>query len=222
MAVSVQNRVNRILEEFDKRYGTEASTYLEHDASKAWQLLFATILSAQCTDARVNMVTKDLYRKYPDIKAFADADPGELEQDIHSTGFYHSKARNIIASAKILTEKYGGNIPDTLEELTKLPGVGRKTANLMLSQFFGQDAIVVDTHVGRISRKLGLTKAEDPAKVEADLMKLLPRDHWSAFNVQGIAFGRTICKAPRPKCGECYLADICPSRETAVRPKNAK
>ncbi len=214
MAVSLKKRVNRILQEFDSRYGTEAATYLEHDASRAWQLLFATILSAQCTDARVNMVTKDLYRKYPDLKSFADCDVKELEQDIHSTGFFHSKARNIKASAQMLLAEYGGEIPQTLEELTKLPGVGRKTANLMLSQFYGQDAIVVDTHVGRISRKLGLTAETDPAKVEADLQKVLPRDHWSAFNVQGIAFGRTICRAPKPKCGECYLADICPSFKT--------
>ena len=214
MAVSLKKRVNRILQEFDSRYGTEAATYLEHDASRAWQLLFATILSAQCTDARVNMVTKDLYRKYPDLKAFADCDVKELEQDIHSTGFFHSKARNIKASAQMLLAEYGGEIPQTLEELTKLPGVGRKTANLMLSQFYEQDAIVVDTHVGRISRKLGLTAETDPAKVEADLQKVLPRDHWSAFNVQGIAFGRTICRAPKPKCGECYLADICPSFKT--------
>lgn len=211
MADSLKKRVNRILREFDTRYGTEAATYLEHDASRAWQLLFATILSAQCTDARVNMVTRDLYRKYPDLQSFADCDLAELEQDIHSTGFFHSKAKNIKASAQKILAEYGGEIPRTLEELTKLPGVGRKTANLMLSQFFGQDAIVVDTHVGRISRKLGLTAETDPAKVEADLQKVLPRDHWSAFNVQGIAFGRTVCKAPKPKCGECYLSDICPS-----------
>ncbi len=188
-------------------YGTDRVCYLEHE--NAWQLLFATILSAQCTDARVNIVTKDLFRKYPTLADFAKADLKEMEQDIHSTGFYHNKAKNIIACARELLDKYEGQVPDTIEELTRLPGVGRKTANVILGNVYGIDSIVVDTHVKRISRKLGLTKEEDPEKVEYDLMKKLPKDHWILYNIQIITFGRQICFARNPKCAICPLSDLC-------------
>ncbi len=200
-------RTAAILQLLDEQYGTDAICYLEHHT--AGELLIATILSAQCTDARVNIVTQDLFRKYPDMQAFADADLAELEQDIRSTGFYHNKARNIIACAKKICEEYGGEVPDTIEELTGLPGVGRKTANVILGNVYQKPGIVVDTHVKRISKRLGLTEETDPVKVEFDLMKKLPVDHWILYNMQLITFGRQICFARNPKCGECFLSDYC-------------
>ena len=176
-----------------------------------YQLLISTILSAQCTDKRVNEVTKDLYVKYPDLKAFADADLKELEQDIHSTGFFHNKAKNIIACANILIDKYGGEVPSDIDELTALPGVGRKTANVIRGNIYHIPSIVVDTHVKRISKKLGLTESEDPVVIEQDLMKVLPEDHWILWNIHIITLGRTICKAPKPDCQNCFLKDICPN-----------
>lgn len=203
----MKKRTLEILDIFDDMYGSELFTYLEHHTPE--ELLVATILSAQCTDARVNIVTKDLFVKYPDMYAFAAADQAELEQDIHSIGFYHSKAKNIIGAAKIICEKYGGKVPETLEELTALPGVGRKTANVVLGNVFHKPSIVVDTHVKRISKRLGLTKETDPVKVEMDLMKELPEDHWIIYNLHLITFGRTVCTARSPKCGECRLAGYC-------------
>ena len=174
-----------------------------------YQLLIAVILSAQCTDARVNIVTATLFKKYPDIKSFADADPKELENDIHSTGFYHNKAKNIIACCRVLLEKYNGEVPSSIEELTSLPGVGRKTANVIRGNIYNEPSIVVDTHVKRVSKKLGLTTETDPVKVEYDLMKKLPKDHWILWNLQIIAHGRSICKAPKPDCDNCFLRDLC-------------
>lgn len=203
------DRINEILRRLDGEYGTEYVCYLEHE--NAWQLLIATILSAQCTDARVNIVTKDLFVKYPDIESFAEADQGELERDIHSTGFYHNKAKNIIACAKVLRDEYGGEVPSDLDALTKLPGVGRKTANVIRGNIYDIPSIVVDTHVKRISNKLGITKESDPEKIEYDLMKKLPKDHWILWNIHIITLGRTICKAINPNCRECFLSDICPS-----------
>ena len=162
-----------ILDLLDERYGTEYVCYLTHE--NAWQLLIATILSAQCTDARVNLVTKDLFVKYPSVEALANADLKELEQDIRSTGFYHNKAKNIIACCRDLVEKFGGEVPSSLEDLTSLAGVGRKTANVIRGNIFHEPSVVVDTHVKRISKKLGLTKEEDPVKVEMELMKVLPQ-----------------------------------------------
>ncbi len=202
-------RVGQILAELDAHYGTKQIIYLEH--MNAWQLLFATILSAQCTDARVNIVTRELYKKYPNLESFANADQAELEEAIHSTGFYHNKAKNIIGAAKMLIEDYGGEVPSDIDKLTRLPGVGRKTANVVRGNIYGIDSIVVDTHVGRISRKLGLTKEEDPVKVEMELMKVLPKNHWTLWNMQIITLGRTICTARSPKCSECFLRDLCPS-----------
>ena len=205
----LEARVTEVLKRLDAEYGADTKCYLMHE--NAWQLLIATILSAQCTDARVNMVTPGLFRKYPSVQAFADADIRELEQDIHSIGFYHSKAKNIIACCKMLAEVYHGEVPRTIEELTLLPGVGRKTANVIRGNIFEDPSIVVDTHVKRISKRLGFTDADDPAKVEQDLMKILPRKNWIRYNIQIIYLGRTICKAPTPRCEECYLKDICPS-----------
>lgn len=190
-------------------YTTEYRCYLNHE--NAWQLLFATMLSAQCTDARVNIVTKDLYRKYTSIEAFASADLKELEEDIRSTGFYHNKAKNIIGCARMLLEKHGGEVPDSIEELVHLPGVGRKTANVIRGNIFHQPSIVVDTHVKRISKKLGLTEQEDPEKIEFELMEVLPEDYWILYNIHIIQLGRTVCTARSPKCGECFLKEICPS-----------
>lgn len=201
------NQIKSILALLDAHYGTDYTCYLNHE--NAWQLLIATILSAQCTDARVNIVTKDLFQKYPSIDAFAAADLKELEQDIHSTGFYHNKAKNIIACCKDLRDKFNGEVPRTIEELTSLAGVGRKTANVIRGNVFNDPSIVVDTHVKRISKKLGITKEEDPVKVEMDLMKALPKDHWILWNIQIITLGRQICKAPTPKCGECFLQEHC-------------
>ena len=197
-----------ILNALDAYYGTDTRCSLDHE--NAWQLLIATMLSAQCTDARVNIVTKDLFQKYPSVEAFANADLKELEQDIHSTGFYHNKAKNIIACCKELMEKYDGTVPSSLEELTGLAGVGRKTANVIRGNIYGEPSIVVDTHVKRISKKLGLSKSDDPVKAEFELMKVLPKDHWILYNMHLITFGREICKAPTPKCEECFLSGLCP------------
>ena len=202
-------RIDAILDAFGREYGTDYRCYLDH--ADAWQLLVATILSAQCTDARVNIVTKTLFRKYPTIESFASADITELEQDIHSTGFYHNKARNIKACAHEVLVRHGGEVPRSLEELTALSGVGRKTANVIRGNIYNEPSIVVDTHVKRISRLLGLTANDDPTKVEFDLMKLLPKDHWILWNIDVITLGRTICIANRPRCGECFLREFCPS-----------
>ena len=202
-----KERIQNILDRLDSEYGTDYVCYLEHQ--NAWQLLIATILSAQCTDARVNIVTKDLFVKYPDIEAFAEADLKELEQDIHSTGFYHNKAANIIACCKVLRDEYGGEVPSEIDKLTRLPGVGRKTANVIRGNIYNIPSIVVDTHVKRISGKLGITKETDPEKIEYDLMKKLPKDHWILWNIHIITLGRTICKAQNPNCSECFLSDLC-------------
>ena len=206
---AAQTRIPEVLARLDEEYGTDYKCYLNHE--NAWQLLFATILSAQCTDERVNIVTKDLFVKYPDPGAFANADLKELEQDIRSTGFYHNKAKNLIACAQALLERHGGEVPSDIESLTALPGVGRKTANVIRGNIYHIDSIVVDTHVKRISNKLGFTTEEDPVKIEFDLMEKLPRDHWILYNIHIIRLGRTICKAPTPKCEECFLRDLCPS-----------
>ena len=174
-----------------------------------WQLLIATMLSAQCTDARVNIVTADLFQKYDTLEKFANADLKELEQDIKPTGFYHNKAKNIIACTRDLLYKFGGEVPRSLEDLTSLAGVGRKTANVIRGNIYHDPSVVVDTHVKRISRRLGLTKNEDPEKIETDLMKELPKDHWILYNIQIITFGRSICTARSPKCEQCFLQKYC-------------
>lgn len=200
-------KVNDILEALDREYGTEYKCYLNHE--NAWQLLIATILSAQCTDARVNIVTEELFKKYPNVEAFANANQKELEEDIRPAGFQKNKATNIIGCCKKLVEDFGGEVPRRLEELTSLPGVGRKTANVIRGNIYNDPSVVVDTHVKRISRLLGLTKESDPVKIEFDLMKKLPKDHWIIYNIHIIRLGRTICIANRPKCSECMLKDFC-------------
>ena len=202
-------KIKELLKRLDKEYGTDLFCYLEHE--EAWQLLIATILSAQCTDARVNMVTKDLFKKYPSVEAFAQAELKELEEDIHSTGFYHNKAKNIIACCKKLIAEYDGKVPSDIDKLVTLPGVGRKTANVIRGNIYRIPSIVVDTHVGRLARRFGLSENTDPEKVEYDLMKVLPKDHWIRYNMQIITLGRTICTARKPDCGRCFLAEYCPS-----------
>lgn len=201
-------RVEQILEALDREYGREYRCYLNYETP--WQLLIAVMLSAQCTDARVNIVTADLFPKYKTIEAFAGADIRELEEDIRSIGFYHSKAKNIISCCQDLLTRFGGQVPRSVEDLTSLAGVGRKTANVIRGNIYHEPSVVVDTHVKRISRKLGLTTEEEPEKIEQDLMKVLPEDHWILWNIHIITLGRTICVARRPKCGECFLREYCP------------
>lgn len=215
-----KQRISSILECFDREYGTDYKCYLNHE--DAWQLLVATILSAQCTDARVNIVTESLFRKYPDPQSFAAAELKELEQDIHSTGFYHNKAKNIIACANEIMERHNGTVPSSLEELTALSGVGRKTANVIRGNIFNEPSVVVDTHVKRISRLLEITDTDDPVKAEFQLMELLPEDHWILWNIDVIRLGRTICIANKPKCGQCFLSTYCPSAKQDSRNKCAK
>lgn len=176
----------------------------------AYQLLIATILSAQCTDKRVNLVTPALFEHYPTIKDMAKADRDELIRYIRSTGFFNNKSKNIIACCQTLLTRFNGDVPSTLDELISLPGVGRKTANVILNHIYHIPAIVVDTHVGRISRHLGLTKEMDPTKVEFELMNILPQEAWIAWNHQLIKLGRSVCIARRPKCDICKLRELCP------------
>ena len=177
------------------------------------QLLISTQLSAQCTDARVNMVTPALFARFPDARAFAEADVLEVEELIKSTGFYHNKARNIIACCQRILSVYGGKVPDTMEDLLSLAGVGRKTANLVLGDAFGQPSIVVDTHCIRLTNRLGLTKNKDPEKIENDLRKILPPEKSGAFCHRLVLHGRAVCSARKPRCGECTLREQCPSKD---------
>jgi len=216
----VTKRTKEILERLDKEYGTEYICYLNHE--NPWQLLIAVILSAQCTDARVNIVTADLFKKYDSLEKFANADLEELEQDIKPTGFYHNKAKNIIACAKRLVYEFGGEVPSSLEDLTSLAGVGRKTANVIRGNIYNEPSIVVDTHVKRISRRLGFTKETDPEKIEYELMKVLPKDHWILYNIQIISFGRNICFARSPKCENCFLQDLCKAEDRSDKKKKKK
>lgn len=211
MAQKEKTDVTRLVTLLNETYGTNLKCYLNHETP--FQLLIATMLSAQCTDARVNIVTADLFKKYPTVQSFADADIRELEQDIYSTGFYKNKAKNIIACSKKLLELYDGEVPSELEQLTALDGVGRKTANVIRGNIFKEPSIVVDTHVKRISRKLGLTESEDPVVIEKELMEILPKEQWILYNIQIIQHGRTICTARNPKCMECPLSEVCPSNQ---------
>lgn len=207
-----RERRTEILDRLDKFYTKEAYCYLNYETP--WQLLIATMLSAQCTDQRVNMVTKDLFVKYPTLEAFANAKQEQLEQDIHSIGFYRNKAKNIIACSRRLLMEYHGVVPRKIEELVTLAGVGRKTANVIRGNIYGEPSIVVDTHVKRISIKLGFTKQNDPEKVEYDLMKKIPKEHWIRYNMQLIRLGRTICLARSPKCEQCFLQDLCKGKKS--------
>ena len=213
-------RVRAILDALDREYGTDHRCYLDHET--AYELLFSTIMSAQCTDERVNKVTEKLYKKYRSLGDFAAADLEELKKDIYQTGFYNNKAKNIIACAKVLLEKYGGEVPSDIDELTSLPGVGRKTANVIRGNIYNIPSIVVDTHVKRISRKLGLTDTDDPVKAEYALMKVLPEDHWILWNIDIITLGRTICRAQNPDCEACFLRELCPSAGRSGKPGMAR
>ena len=182
------------------------------DYESPFQLLIATILSAQCTDARVNQVTPGLFKKYPSPRDFAEADLAELEEAIRSTGFYRNKAKNIQACSQALLEEHSGEVPGTLEELTSLPGVGRKTANVILGNCFGIPGIVVDTHFGRLSRRMGLTRATDPVKVEKEVGPLIPKEEQILFCHRMILHGRQVCTARKPKCALCAIEKICPRK----------
>ncbi len=183
---------------------------------KPHELLIATRLSAQCTDARVNMVTPALFEKYPTVDAFAEADPDDVAEIIHSCGFFNTKSKDIVACCKMLRDEYGGVVPDTIEELVKLPGIGRKTANLIVGDVYGKPSIVVDTHCIRITGRLGLSTGKDPAKIEQQLRPLLPPEESGGFCHRVVLFGREICKARNPLCEECPLAHICKNREKSI------
>ena len=203
----LRGRARRIVRGLAELY-PDARCALDHDGPL--QLLVATILSAQCTDKRVNLVTPALFARYRTARDYAAADPRELETAIQSTGFFRNKARSIIACCQQLVAEHGGAVPATLEELVTLAGVGRKTANVVLGNAFGVPGITVDTHVGRLSRRLGLTAATDPEKVERDLMRLIPRKEWTMFSHRLIWHGRLVCHARKPACGGCALAKVCP------------
>ena len=199
-------------EVFSRLKAAHPDAHVELDYETPLQLLIATILSAQCTDKRVNMVTPLVFRTYPTAQSLADANPEEMEDMIRSTGFFRNKTKSLIALGKALAEKHNGEVPDTMDALVKLPGVGRKTANVILGNAFGKnEGIVVDTHVTRLSARLGLTRQTDPVKIEADLMKLFPRDDWTMVAHVLIFQGRRICFAKKPECPSCTLNDICPS-----------
>jgi endonuclease-3 len=202
-----KERARKIIAKLEEMYpGVRCE--LEH--IDAYQLLVATILSAQCTDKRVNMVTPRLFAHYPTVRDMANADREKLIEDIRSTGFFNNKSKNLIACCRDVLTRFNGVIPDNLNDLTSLPGVGRKTANVILNHIHHVPAIVVDTHVGRISRHLGLTRHSDAVKIEFELQKVLPEEAWIAWNHQLIQHGRTICIARRPRCGDCGLRALCP------------
>ncbi len=207
-------RVQRIFEEFDRLF-PEATCALQHE--NAWQLLVATILSAQCTDERVNKVTPGLFAKYPTVHDFANASQEELANDIRSTGFFNNKSKSVIGAARKVLSDFSGEVPQTIEELLTVPGAARKTANVVLGTSYGVAAgVVVDTHVQRISQRLALTKNEDPVKIERDLMAIVPQDRWILFAHQTIHFGRQICIARKPRCANCPLDLLCYSADKTL------
>ncbi len=207
-----EKRIGLILDQLNRTY-TNPKCALDHQ--NAYQLLVATILSAQCTDVRVNLVTPAFFLKYPDPKALAKAPREDIEKAIHSTGFFRNKAKSLQTCASAMLEKHQGQVPNTMEALIALPGIGRKTANVILGNAFHiESGIVVDTHVRRLSNRLGLSEKSDPDKIEQDLMKIVPKGHWIDFSHQLILHGRQICNARKPKCSQCPLADLCPSAET--------
>lgn len=210
-AAARRERTGEILARLEAAYPA-ARCALDHGSPL--ELLVATILSAQCTDARVNQVTPALFRRYPDARAYAEAALPELEAMIQSTGFFRNKAKALQGLGRALLERHDGKVPRTMAELTALPGVGRKTANVVLGNAFGlEEGVVVDTHVARLSGRLGLTRETDPVKIERDLVALVPRPAWTLWSHLLIFHGRQVCKAPRPRCGDCVLADLCPAAE---------
>lgn len=213
-AAARKARLERIFSELDRIF-PDAVCALHH--RDAWELLVATILSAQCTDERVNKVTPDLFRKYPSIEAFAAASQDELANDIRSTGFFNNKSKSVIGAARKITSDFGGSVPNSLDELLTVPGAARKTANVVLGTAFGiASGVVVDTHVQRITRRLDLTKNEDPVKIEQDLQKIVPQTRWISFSHQIIHFGRQICIARKPRCASCPLDPICYAKDKTL------
>ncbi len=213
-AAERKERLNRILLELDKIFPA-ATCALHHQ--NAWQLLVATILSAQCTDERVNKVTPGLFKKYPTIEDFANVSQAELSNDIRSTGFFNNKSRSVIGAARKILSDFKGEVPRTMEELLTVPGAARKTANVVLGTAYGiASGVVVDTHVHRIANRLDLTRQEDPVKIEKDLVKIVPRDRWILFSHQVIHFGRQICIARKPRCADCPLDPICYAKDKTL------
>ncbi len=207
-------RVAAILKKLDEAY-PNAVCELNHE--NAFQLLIATILSAQCTDVRVNQVTATLFKKYPTPEAFAHANPSELEQDIRPTGFFRNKTKSVIGASKAILERFGGKVPRTMEEMLTIPGAARKTSNVVLGTAYGvTSGVVVDTHVQRLSNRLDLSHNEDPKKIEQDLMKILPQDRWISFSHQMIWHGRRVCFARNPKCVDCNLETLCFSKDKTI------
>lgn len=213
-AAERKERLHGILDALDRLY-PDATCALHH--RDAWQLLVATILSAQCTDQRVNMVTPGLFQKYPTMKDFAAVSPEVLAQDIKSTGFFNNKAKSVVGAARKILSDFHGEIPRNIDDLLTVPGAARKTANVVLGTAFGiPSGVVVDTHVQRISQRLDLTKEEEPVKIERDLMKIIPQDRWILFSHQLIHFGRNICVARKPKCAECPIESLCYAPDKAI------
>jgi len=210
----LKTRAKKILKRLDRAYPA-AQCALTHE--NPLQLLVSTILSAQCTDKRVNQVTRTLFQKYRTAADYAAANPKKLEQEIRSTGFFRNKTKSLLGAGKVLMEKFGGQVPRTMEEMLELPGVARKTANVVLGTAFGlATGVVVDTHVQRLSRRLDLSKQNDPKKIEQDLMQIVPRDHWIRFSHQLIWHGRLVCQARKPKCPDCPLEDLCYSKDKTI------
>lgn len=207
-------RIAAILAKLDEAY-PNATCELKHE--NAFQLLISTILSAQCTDVRVNQVAERLYKKYPDPRAFAYATPSELEHEIRPTGFFRNKTKSVMGASTAIIEKFGGEVPRTMEEILTLPGVARKTANVVLGTAYGiPSGIVVDTHVQRIANRLDLTRNEDPKKIEQDLIQLIPKEKWIQFSHQIIWHGRRVCQARKPKCVECNMETLCYAKDKTV------
>ena len=218
--MTVRERVNELIKAFPKVY---PNAHTELNFKNPLQLLVATILSAQCTDKRVNMVTPVLFKKYRPAKAYANAPQVQFENAIKSTGFYRAKTKSILGAMRAIAEEHGGKVPDTMEELNALPGVGRKTANVVLGNAFGKnEGIVVDTHVIRLSQRLGLTKNKDAEKIERDLMKLVPRDYWTDWSHWLIWHGRRRCYARKPDCSRCEVFRLCPSGKVFLRTGKAQ
>jgi endonuclease-3 len=218
--MTVRESVAQLVEIFPEVY---PGAHCELDYKNPLQLLIATILSAQCTDKRVNMVTPALFKKYPKAIDYAKAAPPELENAIKSTGFFRNKTKSIRAATSTIARKFGGRVPETMDELRELPGVGRKTANVVLGNAFGKnEGIVVDTHVSRLSQRLGLTKHKDPEKIERDLMKLVPREHWTNWSHWLIWHGRRRCFARKPDCSQCEIFRLCPSGKIFLRTGEAR
>lgn len=216
-AAERKERVAEILRRLARMY-PQATCALRH--SSPWELLVATILSAQCTDKRVNEVTPGLFRKYPTPRDFAATRPEVLADDIRSTGFFNNKAKSIVGAARKVVADFNGKVPRTMEELLTIPGAARKTANVVLGTAYGiASGVVVDTHVQRISQRLDLTKNTDPVKIEQDLVKIIPREHWILFSHEVILHGRALCVARTPKCGECDLDDLCYAKDKTAGPK---